>query len=141
MTVTIEEKGILKLYVEYLVINSKIYLCIRIIFRKVWTLISRAWSSLDLFEFEFSYLFLIRVWVFRVSNFPSFSGLRKTRRVFGFTGLRENFDQNLAWMHHFLPKFSIGQNWIRSSLNFRVFFEFGFWQSLKIGFFSSSGLG
>ena len=30
---------------------------------------SRAWSSLDFFGFEFSCLFAVRVWVFRVSKF------------------------------------------------------------------------
>ena len=32
----------------------------------------RAWSSLDFFGFEFSCLFVVRVWVFQVSKFQNF---------------------------------------------------------------------
>ena len=86
---------------------------------------------------------------FKIPKFFKFEFFRfqkigpKTRRVFDFMSLRENFDQNLAKMHHFFGKIStvcIVQNWIWLSFNFRVFFEFGVWQSLKIEFFSSLGL-
>ena len=53
---------------------------------------------------------------FKIPKFFKFEFFRfqkigpKTRRVFDFMSLRENFDQNLAKMHHFFGKISIVQN-------------------------------
>ena len=112
-----------------------IYSCLS----RIW---NRAWLSLDFFRFEFSCLFGVRVLFFQVSKFynfsnSSFSGLRQLAQnsssfqVYGFEIFWPKFGQNSS----FFGKIFNSSEMDLICFNFRVFFEFGFWQSLAVGFF------
>ena len=85
-------------------------------------------------------------WITSLGSGFSFSGFKISKffefKFFGFQkiGLKLDEFRSLAKVHNFFGKISIVQNWIWWSFNFRVFFELGFWQLLKIGVFSGSGL-
>ena len=77
---------------------------------RVW--ISSGSSLIASFGFGFEYFGFQNSKIFPLRVFRVHENWLKTRQVFEFTGLREDFDQNLAKMHLFLAKFSIVQKLI-----------------------------